>query len=97
MEILLLSTQYILLKYKELNIHIESHTDSRGNDSYNKILSEKRAQSTLKWLVDNGINTKRLSAKGYGETQHVNKCSNNIKCSKEDHQLNRRSMFMIQD
>lgn len=86
-----------MLKYKELNIHIESHTDSRGNDSYNKILSEKRAQSTLKWLVDNGINTKRLSAKGYGETQHVNKCSNDIKCSKEDHQLNRRSMFIIQD
>ena len=84
-------------EYPQLIIHIESHTDSRGNDSYNKILSEKRAQSTLSWLVDQGIGRSRLSAKGYGESQLVNQCSNGVECTEEEHQLNRRSMFIIQN
>ena len=84
-------------EYKELNIHIESHTDARGEDLYNELLSEKRAQSTLNWLVDQGIDRNRLSAKGYGEKQLVNECFNGIKCSEEDDQLNRRSMFIIQN
>ena len=84
-------------EYPALNIHIESHTDARGVDAYNEILSEKRAQSTLNWLVDQGIDRSRLTAKGYGETQHVNKCSNGVKCTEEEHQLNRRSMFIIQN
>ncbi|MCF6307875.1 MAG: OmpA family protein [Flavobacteriaceae bacterium] len=84
-------------EYKELIIHIESHTDARGDDLYNEILSEKRAQSTLNWLVDQGIDRSRLSAKGYGEKQHVNGCSNGVKCTEEEHQLNRRSMFIIQN
>ena len=84
-------------EYPQLVIHIESHTDSRGDDLYNEILSEKRAQSTLNWLVDQGIDRDRLSAKGYGETQHINECSNGVKCTEEEHQLNRRSMFIIQN
>ncbi len=84
-------------EYPELIIHIESHTDSRGSDSYNLSLSERRAQSTLKWLVGKGIDANRLTAKGYGETQLVNKCSNGVKCSAEEHQLNRRSMFIIKN
>ena len=84
-------------EYPQLVIHIESHTDSRGDDLYNEILSEKRAQSTLNWLVDQGIDREKLSAKGYGETQHINECSNGVKCTEEEHQLNRRSMFIIQN
>ncbi|MAO10710.1 MAG: flagellar motor protein MotB [Flavobacteriaceae bacterium] len=86
-----------LREYPELIIHIESHTDSRGNDSYNEALSEKRAQSTLNWLVKKGIDRNRLSAKGYGENRLVNECSNGVKCTEEEHQLNRRSMFIIQN
>ncbi|WP_339703229.1 OmpA family protein [uncultured Marixanthomonas sp.] len=86
-----------LQEYSELIIHIESHTDSRGNDSYNEALSEKRAQSTLNWLVKKGIDRSRLSAKGYGENRLVNECSNGVKCTEEEHQLNRRSMFIIQN
>jgi outer membrane protein OmpA-like peptidoglycan-associated protein/tetratricopeptide (TPR) repeat protein len=86
-----------MLEYKELNIHIESHTDARGEDLYNELLSEKRAQATLNWLVDQGIDRKRLSAKGYGEKQLINECFNGIKCSEEEYQLNRRSMFIIQN
>lgn len=81
--------------YPQLNIHIESHTDSRGNDAYNMQLSERRAKSTLEWLVSKGIDRNRLSAKGYGESQLINNCSNGVNCSQEEHQLNRRSMFII--
>jgi len=84
-------------EYPELIIHIESHTDSRGNDSYNMALSERRAQSTLKWLVGKGIDANRLTAKGYGESQLVNQCSNGVTCTSEEHQLNRRSMFIIKN
>jgi outer membrane protein OmpA-like peptidoglycan-associated protein/tetratricopeptide (TPR) repeat protein len=84
-------------EYPELVIHIESHTDSRATKRYNDRLSEKRAQSTMKWLIDQGIDRKRLSAKGYGETQLVNRCSDGVECTEEEHQLNRRSMFIIQE
>lgn len=83
--------------YPELVIHIESHTDSRGNDDYNMALSDRRAQSTREWLIGKGIAGDRLTAKGYGESRLVNHCANDIPCSAEEHQLNRRSMFIIQD
>lgn len=84
-------------KYPELVIHIESHTDSRATDQYNIVLSDRRAQSTMNWLIERGIDASRLSAKGYGETQLVNNCSNDVDCTEEEHQLNRRSMFIIQN
>lgn len=84
-------------EYPELIIHIESHTDSRGSDTYNELLSERRAQSTLEWLVSNGISRDRLSAKGYGEYRLINECADGVQCTEEAHQLNRRSMFIIQN
>ena len=84
-------------EYPQLIIHIESHTDSRATKSYNESLSEKRAQSTLNWLVSNGIDRSRLTAKGYGESRLVNNCSDGVDCTEEEHQLNRRSMFIIKN
>lgn len=84
-------------QYEELIIHIESHTDSRGNDKYNESLSERRAQSTMAWLIEKGIAPSRLSAKGYGEYRLTNECGNGAKCTEEEHQLNRRSMFIIRN
>lgn len=84
-------------EYPELVIHIESHTDSRGSHAYNELLSERRAQSTLEWLVEKGISRDRLSAKGYGESRLINECSDGVDCTEEQHQLNRRSMFIIQN
>lgn len=84
-------------KYEDLIIHIESHTDARAPKRYNEILSERRAQATLNWLVAKGIDRSRLSAKGYGENKLVNKCSDGADCTEEEHQLNRRSMFIIQN
>ena len=83
--------------YPSLKIHIESHTDSRGKDLYNLKLSQSRAQSTLQWFFDKGISKSRLTAKGYGETQLINKCSNGVVCEEDEHQLNRRSMFIIKE
>jgi len=84
-------------EYPELIIHIESHTDSRATFEYNERLSEKRAQSTLNWLIAKGISKNRLTAKGYGENQLTNKCKDGVDCTEEEHQLNRRSMFIIKN
>ena len=83
-----------LQEIPEINMHIESHTDSRGEDAYNLALSDKRAAATMAWFIDKGIAKERLSAKGYGEEQLVNECSNGVKCTEKEHLLNRRSMFI---
>jgi outer membrane protein OmpA-like peptidoglycan-associated protein len=85
----------IMIKYPELVIELNSHTDSRAPDLYNMKLSEERVKSSLKWIVDRGIDSSRISGQGYGETELVNKCSNGVPCSKEEHQLNRRTEFVI--
>ena len=84
-----------LKRYPTLKIAIGSHTDSRANDTYNKVLSDKRAKSTLDYIIRQGINKERLSAKGYGESQLLNECSNGVPCTEKDHQKNRRSEFII--
>lgn len=80
-----------------LKIELSSHTDSRGNDSYNMKLSQRRAESTLRYLVSKGIDRKRLIAKGYGESQLLNRCENNVPCTEEEHSINRRTAFTILD
>ena len=82
-------------KYPKLIVESGSHTDSRGPDNYNDVLSGKRAVSTVDYIISKGIDPSRISGKGYGETQLTNKCSNGIKCSDEEHQLNRRTEFVI--
>lgn len=76
--------------YKDITVELSAHTDSRGSDSYNKRLSQKRAESTVKWLVEHGIPVNRMKPVGYGETKLVNHCKNGVKCSDEEHMKNRR-------
>jgi outer membrane protein OmpA-like peptidoglycan-associated protein len=77
-------------------IKIESHTDSRGSAVYNKYLSDKRAKSTRAYIISMGIDPKRIeSAIGYGEERLLNGCDGSIRCSSAQHQLNRRSEFII--
>ncbi|HEY6142448.1 MAG TPA: OmpA family protein [Flavobacterium sp.] len=78
-----------------MKLDIRSHTDSRGSTEYNANLSGRRANSTIDWLIKNGIVKTRLTAKGYGESQLVNKCSDDVECTEEEHQYNRRSEFII--
>lgn len=87
---------YVLDNFPEIIIKIASHTDSRGNDEYNKRLSERRAQATYKYIMAKGIVPERIeSVTGYGESQLRNKCSNGIDCTEEEHLYNRRSDFII--
>ena len=79
-------------KYPELKIHIVSHTDKRGRESYNLDLSEKRAKATLEYIVSKGIDASRLTSEGKGESEPAVDCT---RCTEEQHQLNRRSEFLI--
>lgn len=85
----------VLEEYPKMKIDIRSHTDSRASHKYNDRLSDRRAKSTLQWLIDQGIDASRLTAKGYGERQLVNQCADGVKCTEEEHQENRRSEFVI--
>ena len=85
----------VMNQYPSMKIDVRSHTDSRQTAKYNIALSERRAKSTIDWLIKNGIAKNRLTGKGYGETQLVNRCSDNTDCSEEEHQLNRRSEFIV--
>lgn len=76
-----------------LNIELSSHTDSRAGDQYNLVLSDKRAKAAVEYVVSKGIDAKRMKWKGYGESRLVNHCKNNVDCSEELHQQNRRTEF----
>ena len=85
----------VMVQNPTIKIDIRSHTDSRNTAAYNEKLSERRAASTKEWLIQNGVNQSRLTAKGYGESQLVNKCADGVECAEEEHQANRRSEFVI--
>jgi len=85
----------VMNKYPEMKIHATSHTDSRGREKYNQKLSKRRAKSTIEYLISKGIDAARLTSEGFGETKLVNKCSGFVKCTKEEHQLNRRTEFIV--
>lgn len=76
-----------------LTIELSSHTDSRAGDQYNLILSDKRAKAAVEYIVSKGIDAKRMRWKGYGESKLINHCKNNVQCSEDEHQLNRRTEF----
>lgn len=78
-----------------VNIELSSHTDSRGGDAFNLDLSRKRASAAVRYLISKGIGSKRLTAKGYGETRLLNNCGNDANCTEEEHQLNRRTEIKI--
>ncbi len=76
-------------------VELGSHTDCRGSDPYNKILSQKRSDSAIGYIIGKGIAEGRIIAKGYGETELVNECDDGVKCSEADHRKNRRTEFKI--
>lgn len=87
---------FAMEEFPDLKIKIESHTDSRGSDSYNLTLSHNRAKSTYDYLIGRGIDQQRIeSAIGYGESLPKNGCSNGVKCTEEEFLVNRRSDFII--
>lgn len=82
--------------YPEMVIRIESHTDSRGALSYNDKLSIDRANATYEYLISKGINPSRIAAhQGFGERRLTNGCEDGVKCEEEEHQMNRRTQFIV--
>lgn len=84
-----------IMKESTISVELGSHTDSRGSATYNESLSQKRADAAIKYITQKGIEKERISAKGYGERQLVNKCADGVNCTAEEHQANRRTEFRI--
>ncbi|HPI30744.1 MAG TPA: OmpA family protein [Bacteroidales bacterium] len=85
----------ILVDNPDIKIELGSHTDCRGSDRYNEVLSQKRAESAVNYIIGKGIDKERITAKGYGEKVLINNCSDGVECTEEDHQFNRRTEFKV--
>lgn len=88
-----------MIEYPNLTIELGSHTDCRGTAEANMSLSQKRARSSADYIISKGIGKDRITTKGYGETKLINKCECEgdrvVPCTEEEHQMNRRTEFMI--
>jgi outer membrane protein OmpA-like peptidoglycan-associated protein/tetratricopeptide (TPR) repeat protein len=84
---------YVMSQNDKLIIFAKSHTDSRGSEAYNLDLSDKRAKSTIQYIISKGISPDKISGKGYGKSEPKINCQDN--CTDEEHAMNRRSEFMI--
>lgn len=85
----------LMNKYPKMIIEAASHTDSRAPDGYNLWLSNNRAKRTVDYIVSRGIDARRITGKGYGETQLINGCDDDADCTEAQHAKNRRSEFVI--
>jgi outer membrane protein OmpA-like peptidoglycan-associated protein len=85
----------ILRDNPTMRIELGSHSDSRGGDAYNLTLSEKRAKSAVDYLISQGVAKERMVSKGYGETVLLNQCDDGVKCTDEQHAVNRRTEFKV--
>ncbi len=85
----------LMLKYPDARIEVRSHTDSKGEKSFNQSLSDRRAQEVRKYLMERGIVASRIIANGYGESQLKNQCDDNTKCSSMEHAVNRRTEIRV--
>ena len=91
------TTLFTLMKqFPSIVIEISSHTDSKGDDEYNKKLSQKRAESVVNYLISRGIASNRLRAKGYGEEKPIAPNENPDGSDNEaGREKNRRTEFRI--
>lgn len=80
---------------QNFKVELGAHSDSKGGDAYNLKLSDERAKSAKDYIVSKGIDAKRIIAKGYGETKLLNNCGNDVKCSDDEHAVNRRLEFKL--
>uniref|UniRef100_UPI002613F5BB OmpA family protein n=1 Tax=uncultured Lacinutrix sp. TaxID=574032 RepID=UPI002613F5BB len=83
----------VMNKYPDMVIYATSHTDIRATNRYNDALSDRRAKTTVQYIISKGIDATRISGAGKGENELVVDCGDN--CTEEEHQLNRRSEFVI--
>lgn len=77
----------------KVTLEVISHTDAQGDDPSNMVLSEKRSASVIAYFTAQGIDKSRLKAIGKGETEVRNRCLNDVDCSDQEHEYNRRTEF----
>lgn len=85
----------LMEKFPDMIIQFGSHTDSRGGDGYNMWLSQKRASETVSYLIGIGVDSRRITGKGFGESNLINGCSNGVKCTEIEHRQNKRTEFVV--
>jgi outer membrane protein OmpA-like peptidoglycan-associated protein len=85
----------LMLDNPGIRVEIASHTDARGDDTYNLLLSQKRAESAVAYLTARGVSPSRLRPRGYGEEQLLNACANGVRCDNEKHEENRRMEYQV--
>lgn len=85
----------IMIDNKNLSVTINAHSDSRGDEKYNLDLSIRRARSVWNYLKVKGVSDKKIQYKGHGESQLINHCSDDVECSEELHEANRRVEFQL--
>jgi outer membrane protein OmpA-like peptidoglycan-associated protein len=85
----------LLNNNNQMKIELSSHADSRGAHSYNMILTERRSNSAIDYIVRRGIEGQRLVAYNYGETRLANHCADGVKCTEAEHAMNRRTDFKL--
>lgn len=85
----------VLAQNPGVKLEIASHTDSRGGDTANQDLSERRAQAVVRYLESKGINNSLLVANGFGERRLTNRCKDGVSCTEREHAANRRTEFRL--
>ncbi|HLP04719.1 MAG TPA: OmpA family protein [Paludibacter sp.] len=91
----MLDSLITMLEKLPLRVEISSHTDSRGSDEYNDKLSQQRADSVVAYLIEHGIASSRVVAKGFGKRRLIVDCGDAVPCSESDHQMNRRTEVKV--
>lgn len=94
-EVMLMKAVEALKANPKLTLEIESHTDAIAGTDFNQFLSQKRAATVSDFLVQKGISSKRLVARGMGETMIANHCTDGVDCSDAEHKQNRRTVFKL--
>jgi outer membrane protein OmpA-like peptidoglycan-associated protein len=85
----------IMERNSEINLELRSHTDARGDATYNLRLSQQRAKSAIQYLVDGGLSDLRFQYEGMGESLPLNECVDGVSCSEPEYAINRRTEIRL--
>lgn len=85
----------VMKKYPDIRVSVDVHTDSKGEADYALRITKDRADVIVNYLIEKGISPDRLEANGYGDTQLVNHCAKDVKCTEAEHRENRRIEFVV--
>ena len=87
----------LLKENSTVTIKLGAYTDSRGSDNYNLMLSAKRMQRSLDYIISKEIRVERVTAEAYGEKDLLNNCTNGVYCTEKEHRVNRRIEIIIDE